>query len=316
MRAANLVLVLPLLLAPAPSLAEGDARKAQVPAAAQPVARDVVTLKDGRRLEGRIVGEDEHWLSIESGGVTRAYAKDTIVSVERGLKPGARDAAQPAAPGGAATPGEPPKEKRKDAKTERRDQPLSDAARKWLGDLIARTADPDERVRGSAAAAIRELGPQAIPVVREAQAALSDGPQKEFLARLAADMDAMREKRMRGEAPGGPAGVRRALEEMTQRLTAELDLTDEQKPKVAALLEDWGRRRGEVFRDARQSGLSREQVETKIADLRAGLLAKMKGVLTEPQYAALEDMAKRLFGALPPGTKPEGGPPPKPDAPK
>ena len=147
-------LFLSVVLLGGAALADGDAPTAPV-AAAAPIAHDVVTLKDGRKLEGRVVGQDDRFVSVEVGGVTRAYAKDTVQSIELAPRQPSSDAppAKPASPAGAPVAPGGPKEK----KGARRDAPLSDAARKWLDDLIARTADADETVRRSTAAAIREL---------------------------------------------------------------------------------------------------------------------------------------------------------------
>ena len=73
MRPLGLVLTIALGLGSASAAAAGGDDAPQ----AQP-AGDVVTLKDGRRLEGRIVAEDDRYVSISVGGTTRAYAKDTM----------------------------------------------------------------------------------------------------------------------------------------------------------------------------------------------------------------------------------------------
>ena len=333
MKRSALSLVFPLVVAAAVARADGDGTPPAPPAApAAATTTDSITLKDGRRLEGEIVGEDDRFVSLRSGGVTRTYAKDSIASVEKAPRP----AGQPdSATGPGAGQGQPPaapagKEKKKD-KGEKRDAPLSEPAKAWLAELLAKTGDPDESVRRSIGAAIGSFGPQAIPAVRAAQAAAPDGPQKQFLEKLAGDMETRRDRRPPADGKGadgmppGPDG-RRGLEQMVQRVSTELELRDDQKPKVEAILQEVMKKRFEIFRDARRDGLTAEQVAERITPLRADLLAQMKTVLDEAQNSMFADMAQRLFEMQRPGApmppKPaEGGEPkptepapPKPDA--
>jgi hypothetical protein len=310
-----LFVLIPLMLFGANARADGDPpAPAGVQQAASPV--DVIVLKDGRRLEGEVVGEDDRAVSLKSGGVTRTYTKDSIASVEKAPRAAASSdpAGQPgAAPTTPPAPTEPAKGK-KGNKGERRDAPLSDAAKKWLDELLAKTADAsDDAVRRSVSQAIQALGPSAIPALRAAQAAAPDGPQKQFLDRLASDMEQRRDRRGDGMGPEGrPAQARRGLEEMMQRLSSELELKDEQKPKVEAIVQDWGKKRFEIQGAARREGLSQEQVQEKVAALRTDVLAQMKAVLTEPQYALFEQEANRMFeaqrGPMPPAPKPPAKP--------
>ncbi len=316
-------LVLPIAMSGAVAMADGGeppaAKPPTPPAATSP--QDVVVLKDGRRLEGEIVGEDDRAVSLKSGGVTRTYMKDSIASIEKAPRtaapsdPSGRPGAAPATP---PAPTDPAKGK-KGAKGERRDAPLSDAGKKWLDDLIAKSADAgDDSVRRSIAQAIQALGPSAIAAVRAAQAAAPEGPQKQFLDRVATDMEQRRDRRDGPDGgPGRPAQGRRQLDEFMQRLTTEAELKDDQKPKVEAVLQDWGKKRGELFLSARRDGLSQEQLQEKAAALRADLFAQMKTVLTEPQDAVFEEMANKMFEAQragAPGKQPaKPADPPKPD---
>jgi hypothetical protein len=332
MKRSALALVFPLVMVAAVARADGDGTPPAPPPVQAPAAPiDAITLKDGRRLEGEIVGEDDRFVSLKSGGVTRMYAKDSIASVAKAP----RAAGQPDASGTpGAAPGQTPappagKEKKKD-KGDKRDAPLSESAKTWLAELLAKTADADESVRRSIGAAIGALGPQAIPAVRAAQAAAPDGPQKQFLEKLAGDMETRRDRRPPGDGmgadgmPPGPDGGRppagrRGLDEMVQRVSTELELRDDQKPKVEAILQDVMKKRFEIYRDARRDGLTAEQVAERVTPLRADLLAQMKAVLDEAQNSMFEDMAKRLFEMQRPGaptpTKPADGGQPKPPEP-
>lgn len=331
------ILSLAVVLASAAAWGDGDATS---PPAAAPSTQDVLTLKDGRRLEGEVVGEDDRFVTLRSGGVTRSYARDSIASVERGAKTPATGAPAAGTDATPPAPAEPAGKQKKKDRPDRKDAPLSEAAKAWLDALLARSADADETVRRSVGAAIGALGPQAIPAVRAAEASAADGPQKQFLGRIAADMEARRDRRVRepgtppdgmapdgstpgkgpGASPGGRAdGPRRPVEDMLQRMTTELELRDEQKPKVEAILKDALQKRFELFRDARRDGLGPEDVAAKVAPLRADLLAQMKPVLDEPQYAMFEEMARRMFEAqrAPAPQKPQEPPaPPKTEPPK
>ena len=343
MKARALRLVLPLFLLGAAAWADGDAGGQPAPAAQDAAAKDVVVLKDGRRVEGEVVAEDDRFVSVKSGGVTRAYAKDSVTSIEKAARaagqPGPSATPGPAAPRPAGPSAEPAAKGKKNKGDKRDGQPISDAGKKWLDDLIARTADADESIRRSVGAAIGAMGPQAVPVLRAAEAAAADGPQKQFLGKLAADMEQRRDRRGRGEPGmpgdgmgpdsampgdqprgdqpngGGPNG-RRRLEDMMQRLTTDLELTDEQKPKAEAILRQSMGKRLEIGRDARRDGLTAEQVAEKVTALRNDLLAQMKDVLTEPQYSMFEQAATRMFEMAPPAAVQPTPPKPPADAPK
>jgi hypothetical protein len=314
----SLCLSAPLAFADGIARAEGDEPSKPAPAQAAAGSVDVLVLSDGRRLEGEVVGEDDRAVSFKSGGVTRTYARDSITSLEKAPRTAAP--ADPAPQGGAAT--EPTKGKKE--KGDRRDAPLSDAAKKWLDDLVAKSAEAtDESVRRSIAQAIQALGPSAVPALRAAQAAAPEGPQKQFLERVANELEQRREKK-EGMGPDGPGGrpgqPKRFVEDAVQRLTKELELTDEQKPKVETVVADWGKKRAEIFGAARRDGLTKEDVLAKVAALRTDVLAQMKAVLTEPQYAMFEEISNALFEMQrapmppkPPAKPGEGGEPAPPE---
>jgi len=321
MRPLGLVLTIALGLGSASAAAAGGDDAPQ----AQP-ASDVVTLKDGRRLEGRIVAEDDRYVSISVGGTTRAYAKDAIASIEKAARPPAGDGAGASAPAKPAAEAPSPDGKR--PKGERKDAPLSESAKAWLDALIAKSADGDETVRRSIAAAIAALGRQAAPAVRAAAIAAPDGAQKQFLTRLGDDMESKRDRKMRGDAPGpdtpkpapdaGRGPGKRMLEGLMTRLSTELELRDEQKPKVEGVLKNLFEQRAQFARTAQTEGLTAEQVAERVAALRTDLLAQMKAVLDEPQYALFQEMAERIVEAPkgPPRPADGGVAPPAPQDPK
>lgn len=316
MRRFELALMLALVLGsslPAPA-GEGDPS----PAPAQSAA-DVLTLADGRKISGRIVAEDDKFVSIESGGTTRAYARDSITSIERAPRPA--PVQEPAAGAAGTAPGAPPARDKKGGKPDRADAPLSDAAKAWLDALIAKSADDDESVRKSVASAITALGRPAIPALRNAAQAAAEGPQKQFLTRLADNLETQRDRKMRGDGadgpmPGADGPGKRAAGGLLARLSELLALRDEQKPKFESVLQDMLKRRAQIQRAAQAEGLTAEQVAEKVAALKTEMLAQMKSILDETQYARFEETAARLLeapkGPMPPKGGDAGGAPPSP----
>ena len=115
--------------------------------------------------------------------------------------------------------------------------------------------------------------------------------------------------------PGGPRGGRSVEAQMTE-LSASLKLTEEQKPKVKAVLEEAAKKRAE-FRNNTEA--SQEDRRAKMRSINEETTAKMKEVLTAEQFKQYQEFAatRRNRGpgqggpgapANPPGTNaPAGG---------
>ncbi len=101
------------------------------------------------------------------------------------------------------------------------------------------------------------------------------------------------------ESKGGKRGMP-SVQERLDRLNEELKLTDDQKPKVKAVLEETDKKRQEL-RDAPQDE-RREKARALMDDQNK----KMKEILTADQYAKYEKMPRRGPGGPPPGEKKEG----------
>jgi Spy/CpxP family protein refolding chaperone len=99
----------------------------------------------------------------------------------------------------------------------------------------------------------------------------------------------------------GPRGRGPNFDTVAERLK----LTDDQKPKVKAILQDMGQK----MRDLRQQGqdMSPEDRMAKMKSIRDETDAKMKGVLTEDQFKQWQEMESKMRG---PRNHPPGGPPP------
>ena len=78
------------------------------------------------------------------------------------------------------------------------------------------------------------------------------------------------------------------IEQQMERMTTTLTLTDEQKPKVKAVLEGQ-QKKMQAIRDESDQDTRR----TKMQDLRKETNTKMKGILTEDQYKKYQEMPQR-----------------------
>ncbi len=102
------------------------------------------------------------------------------------------------------------------------------------------------------------------------------------------------------------------MEQRLERLSTELKLTDEQKPKIKAILEESRKKMQELRGD---SNLSDEQRREKLQTLRTEERNKMKAVLTPEQFEKLQNMRPgRRQGA--PGAPAGSGADQKPDSKK
>jgi Spy/CpxP family protein refolding chaperone len=99
---------------------------------------------------------------------------------------------------------------------------------------------------------------------------------------------------------GGPRGQRPSFDTIAQRL----NLTDDQKPKVKAILDE----QRQKMRDLRDNqDLSRDERMAKMKSIREETDTKMKAVLTADQFKQWQEMESRMRG---PRNGPPGGPPP------
>ena len=237
---AALVLAL-ALSSPAAAGGEGDPPPAK-PAPAAPAgapAEDVLVLKGGGEVRGRIAGEDDAAYAVKVGGALRIVEKSDVAEVRRGTPPAepapgtpgegeAKGGGEPGkAPGagagkgagkgkgkGGGKGGEAGKRRRPEAPAgegapaEGAPVPvLSDAARGWAKTCLERLLDgaSDPAVRRSAAEALRALGPAVKPVLEEARASAGE-EGRGVIDRLTASLGAPRP----GDAPPpGEGGARK-----------------------------------------------------------------------------------------------------------
>jgi protein CpxP len=114
-----------------------------------------------------------------------------------------------------------------------------------------------------------------------------------------------------GSPAGGPpgGGMRRGGFTIEQ-LTTNLSLTADQIPKVQAVLDDQRKQMTDLRAD---TSLSQEDRGTKMQAIRADVTAKMKGILTDDQFAKYQKMrptgGRRPGGGGGNGAPPAGAPP-------
>jgi hypothetical protein len=286
---------------------------------------DVIELEDGRRLTGEIVGEDDRFVSLRSGGVLRAYPRSSVRSITRAERPPAplppptedpltdRDAEK-----AAKKAAKKKAEKAKAGKT-RDSQPaeLSADARTWLLGLLDRarsTEATDPAVRSSLAAAIHALGPAAETDVRAAADA-AEGDAGAFLTKLADKIQAKAAKRTEGArtkrkkaAAGAPtddpmAGGGKTAKGKTTDVRPKsprdkllgLGMTPEQGREMRETLKEFAVARRDLYQAVRDGSVAREDARTELADLRKATMETVAGVLDATQYAEFESFAAELF---------------------
>jgi Spy/CpxP family protein refolding chaperone len=79
-----------------------------------------------------------------------------------------------------------------------------------------------------------------------------------------------------------------SVEQRMEKMTEDLKLTDEQKPKVKAILEETQKKREEL------SGVPREERREKVRGIVEKENKKLKEVLTADQYTKREKMQEEL----------------------
>jgi periplasmic protein CpxP/Spy len=84
------------------------------------------------------------------------------------------------------------------------------------------------------------------------------------------------------------------VDQRMERLTKELNLTDDQKPKVKAVLEETSKKMQALTPDER-----REKGKT----IREEETTKLKGILTDEQFKKYQDLAKSMGKKGPQGEK-------------
>ena len=85
---------------------------------------------------------------------------------------------------------------------------------------------------------------------------------------------------------GGKKGF--TIEQQMERMTTTLTLTDEQKPKVKAVLEGQQKKMQEIRDESDQ-----DTRRTKMQDLRKETETKMKAILTDDQFKKYQEMNQR-----------------------
>ena len=97
------------------------------------------------------------------------------------------------------------------------------------------------------------------------------------------------------------------------RIAEQLSLTDDQKPKVKAILEDQRKEMGDLRQD---TSLSREDKMAKAKNIREGTDVKLKAILTADQFQKWQAMQSQMRTRRPGGPPPGGaGGIPQPTAP-
>jgi hypothetical protein len=247
------------------------------------------------------VAQDETGVTFRSGGATRFHAADRVEKVELGVGAPAPADPRAAAPGGPAAGSEEPRDRSpgKAADAPRVAPLLSEKAAAWVAELAARSNSTDEQVRRSVAAALRALGPAAVPTIRAQAASATDPAARTFLERVAAEIasrKAVPDDPPPLDATGTPPrpdrrpGGRGAL---VEKIAAELEAREDQRPGLVRVLGDLERDGHRILRSVREEGLTPADATTRFAELRDRIRTAAATVLDEGQAAAFEGMLDR-----------------------
>jgi periplasmic protein CpxP/Spy len=82
-----------------------------------------------------------------------------------------------------------------------------------------------------------------------------------------------------------------STEQMMDRYTEQLSLTDEQKPKFKAVLEETAKKRRQIINE---SGQDRQQMREKMQPIMEAQNKKLKEILTADQYKKYQEMYDRM----------------------
>lgn len=213
----------------------------------------------------------------------------------------------------------------------KRPKVLTDASRAWVAELAAKASSTeDDQVRRGIAAALEALGPAAIPAIRDAAANANPGGQS-FLTRVA---DRLAEKLPRkgeglgadgtgggaapekGEdgmtagatpAPGGDVGRKGVGEKgagergkgraLFEKLAADLELRDDQRPAFGTILMKLDRARGQLSREV-EGGLPLADAATRLETAKTDVLTAARGVLDAGQMEMFTELSARHFDDL------------------
>ncbi|HEY3932544.1 MAG TPA: hypothetical protein VGM58_09275 [Verrucomicrobiae bacterium] len=89
----------------------------------------------------------------------------------------------------------------------------------------------------------------------------------------------------------------------------ELDLTDDQKPKVKAIMDAQMQKMKDLHNDPNFSSLSREDKMAKMKTIHEDTATQLKTVLTADQFAKWQKMSQHMRHAPPGGDNGAGAPP-------
>jgi hypothetical protein len=244
----------------------------------------------------------------------------------------------------------PKKQNRKDKPKPSKDK--ADAAvEAWVQELAKHFSDKSRIIRQSARAGLVGAGAAALPVLRKIAA--GDDDAADIARMLIRQIDhrphglaglehkhlprhhrAAPLAKQRGEAKKAPekkkpenesrrpmSAAVSGLGVLHGRLLKDLNLTNQQKTKVAAILTTNRNKVRELLRKVHRRDFDREKMRSEIEKLKEDLQKDLKAVLTEEQLKKLDKGTKTLRprGHGRPGRPPEAGPtkPTRPaDAPK
>ena len=268
----------------------------------------VLVLRDGRRVQGRLVGRDDELVTLRTAGVVRAYRVADVERFEEVSVPVPVEIPSGSADTGSATDAAPVDKAAKQAERKRNKgaETLSEPASLWLAQLVRRVADTtgerDPAVEKSVAAAVRALGPAAAPRLRAAAADAAPDVRRR-LERLAQEAErSRRDNRLERR--------RTAATDPFKTFRDAVGLTDEEAATLGPLLRSYREEIGGLRKARRAGTLDRAALKTAVADAREELRVDLLDAFGPERARQLgEGLAEMLRGRPGSGVKRRKKPP-------
>ncbi len=162
--------------------------------------------------------------------------------------------------------------------------------KRWIKVCMKHLVSDDPMVKRSAGLALRSMGAAARPALEKA----AKGEDETLAAAAKQILEGGRGGREGRNPEGGGRGGRGG--NMNQRLAERLELTEEQKPKFEAIMEDATTKRRALMQSMRNEEIDREAAMEQMREIQEAATASLAEVLTEEQMTRYRDMMERMRG--------------------
>ncbi len=231
-------------------------------------ATDKLILKDGKVLDGKIVGSTERDIQIEVGGETQRIPRSAIEKIER---------ERPAATGDTPKVGATASRGTTAAPAAARPAEPSPEHLAWVDVCVKQLSSKDDDVRASAAAALSSSGPVAVPALKKA-AAGKDQTVATLAQRVLGFIERTETRMAQQTGGAGDPAERRA-----DAVMVRLGLDAEQTKKYKAVFDEFDAKRVALIRSIRSGEIQVDEGSKQIAALRDTVDKQLAQVLNPEQ---------------------------------